>query len=158
MFRSSDHQSNSLDEQTFRSMYGILQGGMWLLNDLENYLRPFEMSQGRLSILLNILDSPAGNIHPAEIATMTGKSRPTISKMINRLVEDGYVRDLPDTDGRIRNLEITEKGHSLLTSIVPGYNQRVRQMTKKLSSNDKKKLIEILSKIDFLDSDKSLRI
>ena len=158
MSESLNHHNSNLDDLTFRSMYGVLQGGMWLLNDLENYLRPFNMSQGRLSILLSLQDSKDGMIHPAGIAALTGKSRPTVSKMISRLVEDNYVQyRSDDSDGRSKRSELTEKGRSLLGSIVPGYNQRVRQMVSNISAHEKRMLIQIISKIDFLDPEKVLR-
>jgi len=152
-----DRDASKLDDLTFNSMFAILQGGMWLLNDIEEYLRPFDMSQGRLSTLLSILDSTDGRIQPAEIALMTGKSRPTVSKMISRLVKDGYVRQLAhELDARGKRLEMTPKGKSLLESIVPGYDGRLRRMAKSLSSQDKREIIKLLAKIDFLDSKKNL--
>ena len=43
-----------MNDLTFSAMYAVLQSGMWLLNDLEAYLRPLGLSQARLTILLNL--------------------------------------------------------------------------------------------------------
>ncbi len=59
---------NKLDDLTFFSMLSLLQGGMWLLNDLENYMKPFGLSQGRLSILLAITESQGGIVSPGDLA------------------------------------------------------------------------------------------
>ncbi len=151
------NQDRKLDNLTFNTMYGVLQSGMWLLNDIEQFLAPMKMSQGRLTILLNLTSNSNGEINPMEIAKITGKSRPTITKMIERLVADGHIKSKPSRkDSRKKVLRITESGKDLLTQIVPGYNRRLRNMSEELTSQDKRDLLRILGKISFLDPEKKI--
>ncbi len=147
-----------LDDLTFTAIFGILQSGMWLLNDLETYLKPFGLSQARLSILLAIEESADGMISPHEIAKITGKSRPGITRMIERLEKDGLLSiHLNTSDGRMKHLSMTLKGRGLLERINPEYSKHILEMGKQLTDNDKEQLITLLEKLDFLDAEKCLR-
>ena len=147
--------TRQLDNLTFSALYGLLQGGMWLLNDLEAALMPRGLSQGRLTILLQV--SSGREVNPADIARITGKSRPTSTRMIDRLVADGLLMVSPDpADARRRILTLTRDGRHLLLDVVPDYNDRLRRMSRRLDDRDKADLLRILGKIDFLDSDKTI--
>ncbi|MDC7126929.1 MAG: MarR family transcriptional regulator [Spirochaetales bacterium] len=147
---------NRIDDLTFNAMYSVLQSGMWLLNDLEAYLRPLDMSQARLSILLEITASD-GIVSPNEIARITGKSRPGITRTIEKLSESGYILISRDfSDGRRKKLALTPKGEELLNQIIPEYNRRILAMSSELSDDEKLELIRLLGKINFLDKDKRI--
>ncbi len=150
-------QEDSLGSLAFNSMYGLLQGGMWLLGDLENFLMPLGLSQGRLAILLQVSASPEGHVNPADLARITGKSRPTITGMIRRLESDGLLLVREDgVDSRRKVLEVSSRGRDVLNEVVPGYNRRLRQIGRSLSDGDRRRLLEILGKLDFLDPEKKI--
>lgn len=146
-----------LDDLTFNTMLNILQSGIWLLNDLETYLRPLNMSQARLSIMLTIQNSENGDINPNTIAKITGKSKAGITRTIIKLSEDGLISILPDNiDGRSKKLSLTAKGNEYLKKIIPEYNIRLIEMSSRFTNEDKKMLNILLSKINFLDNEKQL--
>ncbi len=150
---------NELDDLTFFSMLSLLQGGMWLLNDLENYLKPFGLSQGRLSILLEITESQGGIVSPGDLARQTGKSRPTVTRMIERLDKDGLITVHSDNDDRrSKILSLTDKATNLLEEVIPVYNERIRLMSVALNDGDKRQLMALISKIDFFDKDRIIRM
>lgn len=145
----------AIDDLTFYSMLSILQGGMWLLNDLENYLDPYNLSHGRFSIMLAVLHSDGTPLSPSKLASDLGKSKPTITKMIDKLRdEELIVKTQSPTDKRERFLKLTHKGEELLNRIIPGYNERIIGMSASLSKLDKTALLDIISKIDFPGSRK----
>lgn len=146
-----------LDDLTFSAMYNIMQSGMWILNDLETYLRPLGMSQARLTVLLMLQEESGRILKAKDIAKTTGKSRPAITRMIEKLSEEGLVLvDEDDIDGRVKRLMLSEAGMQLLEKIVPEYNERVRIMSAKLSIEDKQQLNILLGKISFFDAEKVL--
>ncbi len=148
-----------LDDLTFYSMLGVLQGGMWLQNDLETYLSGFGISQGRFSILLSVLESEATLIQPSKLAVQLGRSKPTITKMIEKLIKDELIHKKTSVgDRRGKILTLTEKGEDLLNRIIPGYNLRIQQMSASLSDEEKNSLLQILSKINFLNSEREIQI
>jgi DNA-binding MarR family transcriptional regulator len=145
-----------LDDLSFYSLLAVLQCGMWLQNDMEKFLSPYGLSHSRFAIILAIVDSscsPNGN----RLAASLGVSKPTISKLIRKLIEEGYVEcnaDLKDT--RVKLYSITKKASDLLENIVPAYVERLREMTATIADDEKHQLLEILSKINFLDLNKTV--
>ncbi|MBI9097552.1 MAG: MarR family transcriptional regulator [Spirochaetaceae bacterium] len=140
-----------LDDLTFNTMLSVLQSGMWLLNDLETYLRPLDMSQARLSILLAITESSDGIISPKDIARITGKSRPAITRTIDSLSERGLLSINRDfEDGRRKKLTLTVKGQELLNTLIPTYNQQILAMCSRFTEEEKLLLGKLLGKINFL--------
>ena len=140
-----------LDDLTFNTMLSVLQSGMWLLNDLETYLRPLDMSQARLSILLAITETSDGIISPKDIARITGKSRPAITRTIDSLSERGLLSINRDfEDGRRKKLTLTVKGQELLNTLIPTYNQRILAMCSRFTEEEKLLLGKLLGKINFL--------
>lgn len=141
-----------IDDLTFQSMYAVLQGGMKLLNDLESFLSPYGLSQGRFAILLVMIESQGKEISPSYLAEVSGKSRPTVTKMVEKLLKEGLVlKKKGAADGRSKTLALTVKGEDLLNKIIPLYNKRILHMSAPLSEDDKKQLISLISKIAFLE-------
>jgi DNA-binding MarR family transcriptional regulator len=148
-----------LDNLSFYSMLSILQGGMWLLNDIESFLRKYNFSHGRFSILLSVLQSREKMIYPVEIAQALGKSKPTITKMIEKLRIEGFIQVLTDsTDRRAKRLKLTNKSYKLLNKIIPVYNRRIIEMSSGLSDDDKYQLMTLVAKINFLDSSRQIMV
>ncbi len=138
-------------------MLNVLKSGIWLLNDLETYLRPLNMSQARLSILLYIENSAEGIISPKDLAKLTGKSKPGITRMMDKLFENGFISiKQDDVDGRKKKLCLTKKGKELMGKIIPEYNLRIMEMSLNLTNEEKQTLNKLLGKINFLEKDKTL--
>jgi DNA-binding MarR family transcriptional regulator len=147
----------ALDELNFNSLLAVLQTGMWLQSDIERYLAEFGLSHGRFSILLAIMDSSDEALIGKELAIRLGVSRPTITKMIEKLGEEGFLSRSPDdSDLRSKRFALTGKARKLLDAIIPGYLARLRVISAGLSGDEKQGLITVLSRINFLDPNKSL--
>ncbi len=137
-----------IDDLTFAALFQVLQSGMGLLNDLESYLRPLGMSQARLSLLLAITETEEGFVSPHEIAAITGKSRPGITRMIDKLEEDGLISvNRNYLDRRRKQLALTGRGEALLNRIVPEYNERLLALSAPFTDSEKRELIRLLGKI-----------
>lgn len=146
-----------LDDVTFYSILGVLQGGMWLLNDIEEFLKQYNISHGRFSILLIILEAKDHPIQAKEIAQRLGKSKPTIKKMIDKLYQDNYITITQDKrDSRAKLLALTGKAVGFLNISIPEYNKRLTLMGAELSHDEKKQLMTLLAKINFLDPSKKI--
>jgi len=146
-----------LEDLSFYSLLAVLQAGMWLQSDLEKFCEPFGLSHGRFSILLAILDKTEGGVIGNELATRLGVAKPTITKMVTKLIDDGFIESVTDTsDSRKKRYSITGKASALLDNVVPGYVRRLREMTAGLTKDDKHHLLETLSKINFLDPSKAI--
>jgi len=148
-----------IDDLTFYSMLAVLQGGMWLLNDIEEFLKAYGISHGRFSILLALMQSTDQAMISREIALRLGKSKPTVARMLERLASDGLIQVQGDrADGRKKRIGLTAKATTLLGRIVPRYNQRIARMSRRLSAADKRQLMRIIARVDFLDPHRTIAI
>lgn len=148
-----------IDDLTFYSMLAVLQGGMWLLNDIEEFLKTYGISHGRFSILLALQQSTDEAMISREIAVILGKSKPTVARMLERLASDGLIRLHGDrTDGRKKRIGLTPKATALLGRIIPEYNKRIARMSRGLTAEDKRRLMRTIARIDFLDPSKAIAI
>lgn len=148
-----------IDDLTFNSLYSVLQGGMWLLNDIENFLKDYNISHGRFSILLSMKQSGDETLLSAEMARILGKSKPTISNMIKRLEKEGFILcERQEEDSRGKKLLLTEKAEEFLNRVIPLYNERIAEMTSLWNDDDKRELISLISKIQFPDPKKRIKL
>ncbi len=145
------------DDLTFHSLLAVLQSGMWLQADIESYLRRYRLSHGRFSILLSLVESGDRTLAGTDLATILGVAKPTITRMIGRLLRDGYLTCAADgNDRRRKKYLLTRKASALLGRIIPGYLLRLGVISGNLSENDKHRLIDILSRMNFLDPGKTI--
>ncbi len=158
-FNNEHMNNNQLDDLTFYSLLSVLQGGMWLLNDIESFLHPYGLSHGRFSLLLAIRGCHGESSIPIDMAKMLGKSKPTITKMLKKLENEKLVRSENEPgDLRKKRLILTKKSSDLLNTIIPKYNIRLMQMAIALNHNEKVSLMQLISKINYLDPDKKITI
>jgi DNA-binding MarR family transcriptional regulator len=130
---------------------------MWLQSDIEKYLGEYKLSHGRFSILLSIFESPVNSLIGNELSARLGVGKATITKMIDKLISEEYVIYIADkNDLRRKKYFLTNKANKLLQKIIPGYQKRLREISTNLTDTEKESLIKILSKINFLDSNKTL--
>jgi len=145
------------DDLNFYSLLGVLQSGMWLQSDIEKYLKQYKLSHGRFSILLSLNESLDNGLIGNELSKRLGVGKATISKMIDRLAEEKYLICVTDPiDLRKKKYSLTTKAKELLHKIIPGYLQRLRLIASNLTDKEKKQLLAILSKINFLDPHRTL--
>jgi hypothetical protein len=62
----------SVDDYNFYSLLGIVQCGMWLQADIEKYLSKFNLSFGRFSILLSLMESETKPLNGLQLSKKIG--------------------------------------------------------------------------------------
>jgi len=158
--RDSWHANNIMwegkrpsDDLNFYSLVSIVQCGMWLQDDIEKYLSRYGLSYGRFSILLSILGSEARWLNGNEVAHVVGISKATVSKMVKKLLEEGLLEiKKENSDSRENEYYISTKGKKLLDKIIPGYLERMRIIGSNITIDEKKHLLKILNKVNFIGS------
>lgn len=138
-----------VDDLSFWSLLAIYKTGSKLINDFEEFLKPFNISHGRFSILLTLyryLDTP---LYPSDIAEALEISRPTVAVMLKKLVRDGQVIKMADeNDKRKSKLKLSKQGFQLLEKIIPVYNKQIVKFASNLTDDEKKLLMELLAKVN----------
>ena len=143
------------DDLNFYSLLGIVQCGIWLQSDLEKYLLSYDLSFGRFSILLAILESEGKVITGNDISIKLGLSKPTITKLVNKLLENNLIEyKVDDLDLRKKRLLLTRDGKKVLEKTIPGYLERMRIIGANISIDEKQLLLKVLNKVNYLDTRK----
>jgi DNA-binding MarR family transcriptional regulator len=124
---------------------------MCLQDDIERYLSKFGLSYGRFSILLSILGSDKKHLNGSEVAHLVGISKTTVSKMVKKLIEEGLIEiGKENKDSRENRYCLSKKCKKKLDKIIPGYLERMRIIGSNISIDEKKYLLKILNKVNFI--------
>jgi MarR family transcriptional regulator for hemolysin len=88
-----------------------------------------------------------------EIADEIRVSPSTLSEMIDRLVEDGFVERKPDSeDRRVKRLCLTESGRDRAEYMLKQLTAILERMFINLDTGEKEELIRLLDKLTGFDS------
>lgn len=99
-------------------------------------------------VLREMYSAKGDNITPSTIADLTGLTRGTISKLIERLLQKNLVtRDAAQGDRRYQDIKLTTKATSLIPKLAHLADQNDEEFFSVLSSAERKTLTEILQKM-----------
>lgn len=134
---------------SFWTLLSIYKTGSKLINDFEEFLKPFNISHGRFSILLTLYRYLETPLYPSHIAEALEISRPTVTVMLKKLVRDGQVLKVVDeADRRKSRVRLSKSGFELLERIIPFYNERIVNFASGLTEDEKRQLMELLAKVN----------
>ncbi len=115
---------------------GALEAGILLLKtateifqSFEAYLKKFQLSQGRFSVLMLLMREPKRAQAPSELACRAGVTRATMTGLIDGLERDGFVQRKHDPNDRRRlKIALTSKGLKYMDRILPAHFTRMTFM------------------------------
>lgn len=89
-----------------------------LARRFDEALRPFGLTNGQFS-LLNALNRPKP-ASMAQVASLLGADRTTLTAALKPLVREGLAATAPDPgDSRVRRITLTAEGHTRLAAALP---------------------------------------
>jgi len=98
-----------------------------ITNLYDDALRPFgvKLSQG------NILAVTAkfGVARPAQVCDILELDTSTLSRTVDRMVENGWLEILPDEDGRSHPFRLTAQGKRLMEKSIPAWERAQAEAT-----------------------------
>ena len=142
----------------FRQVARLMRMG-WTPDDIptvkEKMIRTSTASSGdscvrlfKREMILGVLMLSEDGMNQREIAEEMGVSPSTLSEMINRLVEDGYVERKADPgDRRARILSLTEAGRIQGQEILEECACVLAFLFRNLEDGDKMELVRLLDKL-----------
>ncbi|ARJ38882.1 hypothetical protein SporoP8_08375 [Sporosarcina ureae] len=89
-----------------------------LLNRLNNLLAPYQLFHSQWGILKLLWIE--GEMTSAEIAVRRQVEKPSVTKIVQRLLEMGLVSVRPGTDRREKWIGLTEQGQATVSNIIAG--------------------------------------
>jgi len=109
-------------------------------------IKNYEISPEQWSVIFRVVQNE--KIGQKELADSTYKDQGNLTRMIDKLVEKGYLRKkLHESDRRAVELIATPKSKTLVKEIVPISSMHNEQLTKDFTQEDKLKLTELLDRV-----------
>lgn len=137
-----------------------MEKGILLLNVIQNLSNKIREIKEREFQQTDYQDLSVASIHYinvissmhnptfVELANKLGFSKPSVTIMINKLLEMGYVQKTRShEDGRVFYIALTEKGKKIAKAYDDAHYKVVEHITAKLSSEEIDTLIALLTKI-----------
>lgn len=117
-----------------------------VFTELENR---YGLSEGKMILLMALVDNAEG-LPVGELATRIGVSCATVSVMIKRMlaVPSPLIAVINNQiDARSRVVKLSETGAELIAQALPFHLSQIENFSQKLNPDERKKLIELLSKL-----------
>lgn len=113
---------------------------------VEDGLRQLGLTRVGWCVLLAL--SEEGLTSPSEIAQFVGIDRTGISRALRQLESDGLItRAIGRGDRRMTEVQVTDKGHDVLTRAVPVCRENVDHFSSKLTDVEQAELLRLLNKL-----------
>ncbi len=140
-----------MDPSACEAFLHLLRTGDEVFHVCEEYLASHNLSQGRFTVLMQLLDKienrPISRT-PAELAERAGVARATMTGLIDTLERDGLVTRKPDpVDRRMMSVHLTARGEETLRAVLPGHFQNMARLMSPLSEPERKTLVRLLTKV-----------
>jgi DNA-binding MarR family transcriptional regulator len=109
-----------------------------ITNLYDKALRPIgvKLSQGNVLAVTAKL----GVARPAEVCEILELDTSTLSRTVDRMVENGWLEILPDEDGRSHPFRLTEQGRRLMEKAIPAW-EKAQAEAKKILGVDGLRLL-----------------
>ena len=118
--------------------------------DMNNCLSDYNITRSQMGILIYIQVAECKNIeaNQVDIEKEFNLKNPTVTGIINRLEEKGYIKRVrSDKDKRYNKLELTESGREILNKGKRKAQENEEKLLKILTDDEIKELKRILTKI-----------
>ena len=134
-------------ERTFEAQFMLMRTYMSLKLD-----SPFELRGGitraRYNLLRILAQAPQERLQMTDIVTGMNVSPTNITKLVDVLVQDNYVRRVPDPlDKRKFWVELMPEGRHIFEEIVPDVGDHVRAFWSGISEREMRILVHLLARI-----------
>lgn len=123
-----------------------------VVRTFEAHFRRHELSASRFAVLLSLLAAPHHRLVPSELSRKLNVRRPTVTGVVDGLVQLGLVRRSADAKNR-RNqpVELTAKGKQVITAAARGHFAQLGAAAKALNASERADLHRALSLMSRLE-------
>ena len=98
-----------------------------ITNIYDDALRSLDLKVSQMNIL--VAAAKMGTARPIEVCEHLHLDVSTLSRNVERMKARGWVKVVPDEDGRSQPFELTPQGHKLLERAAPAWSEAQRQVT-----------------------------
>ncbi|MFL5629375.1 MAG: MarR family winged helix-turn-helix transcriptional regulator [Ktedonobacteraceae bacterium] len=126
---------------------------LWVARDVlaaqQTFYDRFELSEGKLVVLLLLHQAPHYRLTPSALAEAAGVTRGTITGLLVGLERSGLVKrtEHPE-DGRMFTIELTQQALNLFEQIMPERFNHIREFMSSLTEEEQHQLRALLEKMN----------
>lgn len=114
-------------------------------NSFNKIIKPYGVSAEQWNVLFRVVENDG--ISQKELSDSTYKDQGNLTRMIDKLVDRGYlIRDTDDNDRRSVKLFATHSSKQLVEKIIPLSVSQNEKISNGFSEDEKAKFIELLDK------------
>lgn len=114
----------------------------------DDMLKPHGLNETDFRTLMQLFCSPDGQAHPSDLSQLATQSRTNMTRIVDSLVERGWVtRYASDVDRRRIVLAITKDGEKLVKRLLPQFHPKLSSFLSILPNPAKQTMIESLQRI-----------
>jgi len=115
---------------------------------LDNFLRRYDLLQGRWWVLILLMREDSFISSPSKLAEQSGVSRATMTGLLDDLAREGLIQRIVDEkDKRQTQIKLTKKGQQKLDEVMPDYYQRLGQLMSVIDKEQGQVLMDVLAKL-----------
>lgn len=115
---------------------------------LDNFLRRYDLLQGRWWVLILLMREDGFISSPSKLAEQSGVSRATMTGLLDGLAREGLIQRVVDEkDKRQTQIKLTKKGQQKLDEVMPDYYQRLGQLMSVIDKEQGQALMDVLAKL-----------
>jgi DNA-binding MarR family transcriptional regulator len=144
-------QFPDLDPSACEAYLHLLRAADEVYHAREGSLARYDLSQGRFTVLMLLLDKTENRAvprTPAELAESAGVTRATMTGLIDTLERNGLVKREPDpVDRRMMSVHLTVRGQEALRQVLPDHFQWMAALMAPLAEGERKTLVRLLAKV-----------
>jgi DNA-binding MarR family transcriptional regulator len=115
--------ANTIAEECLAARIRLLNRTITSIYD--EALRPLGSTVGQLNILVAV--AKLGPLSPGDVSRRLNMEKSTVSRNVERLRNNGWIKVLPGESGRTQMLEVSAKGHRLLEKAAPYWKEAQEQ-------------------------------
>ncbi len=115
---------------------------------LDNFLRRYDLLQGRWWVLILLMREDSFISSPSKLAEQSGVSRAIMTGLLDGLAREGLIQRIVDEkDKRQTQIKLTKKGQQKLDEVMPDYYQRLGQLMSVIDKEQGQVLMDVLAKL-----------
>jgi DNA-binding MarR family transcriptional regulator len=122
-----------------------------ITNLYDDALRPLgvKLSQGNVLAVTAKL----GVARPAQVCDILELDTSTLSRTVDRMVDNGWLEILPDSDGRSHPFRLTDEGRRLMEQSIPAWERAQAEANRLLGEDGLRLLDEVIRRIKTTHAD-----
>jgi DNA-binding MarR family transcriptional regulator len=142
-------QMNGEDHTSVEAYLTFLRVARDVFAALQSYLGSYELSEGKLTVLMLLRESPDYSLSPSELAEKAGVTRGTITGFLDGLERARLIeREDHPGDRRMLTISLTTRGLDLLNQVMPDHIRRIKAFMANLNETERQQLLALLTKLD----------